>query len=81
MGGSTILGKNVLLAEDVGLTNGITLGDRCIVGAGSKVTRSWPADSVILGAPAQKMQDEKRQLVMIKKLARLYETVRELKKK
>jgi UDP-3-O-[3-hydroxymyristoyl] glucosamine N-acyltransferase len=79
MGGSTILGRNVLLAEDVGLTNGITLGDRCIVGAGSKVTRSWPADSVILGAPAQRMQDEKRQIVMIKKLSRLYEMVRELR--
>jgi UDP-3-O-[3-hydroxymyristoyl] glucosamine N-acyltransferase len=80
MGGSTVLGRNVLLAEDVGLTNGITLGDCCIVGAGSKVTRSWPADSVILGAPAQRMQDEKRQIVMIKKLSRLYEMVRELKR-
>jgi UDP-3-O-[3-hydroxymyristoyl] glucosamine N-acyltransferase len=80
MGGSTILGKNVLLAEDVGLTDGITLGDRCIVGACSKVSRSWPADSVILGAPAQLAQDEKRQIVMVKKLGRLYEMVREMRK-
>jgi UDP-3-O-[3-hydroxymyristoyl] glucosamine N-acyltransferase len=80
MGGSTVLGRNVLLAEDVGLTNGITLGDRCIVGACSKVSRSWPADSVILGAPAQRIQDEKRQIVMIKKLSRLYEMMRELKR-
>ena len=80
MGGSTILGKNVLLAEDVGLTNGITLGDRCIVAASSKVSRSWPADSVLFGAPAQRMEDEKRQLVMIKKLPQLFESVRELRK-
>jgi UDP-3-O-[3-hydroxymyristoyl] glucosamine N-acyltransferase len=81
MGGSTTLGKNVVLCEDVGLTNGISLGDRCIVGAGSKVTHSWPADSVILGAPAQRGEDEKRQIVLIKKLPRLYETVRELKRR
>ena len=80
MGGSTILGKNVLLAEDVGLTNGITLGDGCIVGASSKVQRSWPAGSIIFGAPAQRMQDEKRQLVFIKKLPRLYDTVRQLRR-
>ena len=81
MGGSTTLGKNVLLAEDVGLTNGITLGDRCIVGSCSKVSRSWPADSVLFGAPAQRMEDEKRQLVMIKKLPQLFESVRELRKR
>jgi len=80
MGGSTVLGKNVLLAEDVGLTNGITLGDGCIVGACAKVSRSWPAGSVLLGTPAQRMADEKRQIVLVKKLPRLYETVRKLKR-
>ena len=80
MGGSTVLGKNVLLAEDVGLTNGITLGDGCIVGASSKVSRSWPAGSVLLGAPAQPMADEKRLMVLIKKLPRLYDKLRRLEK-
>lgn len=80
MGGSTTLGKNVMLAEDVGLTNGITLGDRCIVAASSKVSHSWPAGSVLFGAPAQRIEDEKRQMVMIKKLPQLYETVRELRR-
>jgi len=80
MGGSTVLGQNVLLAEDVGLTNGITLGDNCIVGACSKVQNSWPANSVIWGAPAQKMADEKRKVVLLKRLPRIYDTVRDLKK-
>jgi len=79
MGGSTVLGKHVLLAEDVGLTNGITLGDGCIVGAASKVTRSWPAGSVIFGFPAQRKEDEKRQMVLVRKLPKLFETVKELK--
>lgn len=79
MGGGTVLGKNVLLAEDVGLTNGITLGDGCIVGGGSKVSRSWPAGSVILGFPAQKIADEKRQIAFIRRLPKLFEAVKELK--
>jgi len=79
IGGSTVLGKGVLLAEDVGITNNVTLGDGCMVGASSKVSHSWPAGSAILGAPAQKGADEKRQIVLIKKLPRLYETLRKLK--
>jgi len=81
MGGSTKLGKNVLILEDVGITNDVSIGDGAIVGASSKVSKSWPAGSVLLGAPAQKMEDEKRQIVFIKKLPRLYEQVRALRKK
>ena len=80
MGGSTVLGKGVLLAEDVGLTNGITLGDGCIVGGSAKVSRSWPAGSVLWGMPAQRMADEKRQLILMRRLPRIYKTVRELKR-
>ena len=81
MGGGTKLGKNVLLLEDVGLTNNITLGDGCIVGACAKVSRSWPAGSRLLGAPAQKAEDEKRKLVLEKKLPRLYDHIRDLRDK
>lgn len=81
MGGSTVVGKGVLLAEDVGLTNGITIGDRSIIGGSSKVSRSWPAGSVLWGFPAQPMEDEKRQVVLIKKLPRIYEAVKEIQKR
>lgn len=80
MGGSTVVGKGVLLAEDVGLTNGITIGDGSIIGGSSKVSRSWPAGSVLLGFPAQRMEDEKRQVVLIKKLPRIYEAIKEIQK-
>lgn len=81
MGGSTVVGRDTLLAEDVGLTNGITLGEGCIVGACAKVSRSWPAGSVLLGTPAQRMADEKRQLVLVKKLPKLYERVKKLERR
>jgi len=79
LGGSTILGRNVILTEDVGVTNGVKLGDGCIVGATAKVSRSWPAGTMLLGSPAQPAADEKRQIVLIKKLPRLYDTLRKLK--
>ncbi len=80
IGGSTEIGKNCILTEDVGVTNGVKLGDGCIVGASSKVGRSWPAGTLLFGTPAQPADAEKLQMVMLKKLPRLYETVRELKK-
>jgi len=79
MGGSTCIGRNALILEDVGITNNVTIGDGAIVGAGSKITKSWAAGAMLLGAPAQKMEDEKRQIVLIKKLPRLYKQLRELR--
>jgi acetyltransferase-like isoleucine patch superfamily enzyme len=32
---------------------GVTLGDRCIVGAGAVVTKSFPSNSVLAGVPAK----------------------------
>lgn len=80
IGGSTVIGKNVLLLEDVGVTNSVTIGDNTIVGAGSKVIRSCPPGSRLLGAPAQDGEAGKRLVVLLKKLPRLFETVREIKR-
>lgn len=41
---------------------GVTLGPRCIVGAGSVVTKSFPERSIVAGAPARlirKLNDDK----------------------
>ena len=35
---------------------GVTIGDRCTVGAGAVVTRDIPADSIAVGNPARVMR-------------------------
>lgn len=47
------LGDNVWIGGNATLLPGVTLGDNVVVGAGSVVTRSFPADVVIAGNPAR----------------------------
>jgi acetyltransferase-like isoleucine patch superfamily enzyme len=47
------VGKNCWLGSKVTILDGVTLGDGCIVAAGSVVNRSFPANSIIGGVPAK----------------------------
>jgi serine O-acetyltransferase len=46
------IGDHVYLAAGCRIIGAITIGDRCIVGAGAVVTRSFPSHSIIAGVPA-----------------------------
>lgn len=50
IGNACWIGAKAVILKDV------NLGDRCVVGAGAVVTRSFPADSVIVGVPGQLMK-------------------------
>jgi acetyltransferase-like isoleucine patch superfamily enzyme len=50
--GPTRLGDNVWCGAHVVITGGVTIGERCVIGANSVITQDIPAFSVAAGAPA-----------------------------
>jgi acetyltransferase-like isoleucine patch superfamily enzyme len=52
-GGDITIGKSCFLGYRASIMPGVILGEHCVVGANSVVTRSFPAYSMIVGAPAK----------------------------
>ncbi len=51
--GPTRIGANCWLGAHAVVTSGVTVGERCVVGAGSVVTHDIPPFSIAAGAPAR----------------------------
>ncbi len=51
--GPTRVGDNVWCGANVVVTSGVTIGERCVIGANSVVTADIPAFSIAAGAPAR----------------------------
>jgi acetyltransferase-like isoleucine patch superfamily enzyme len=51
--GPTRIGDNVWCGANVVVTSGVTIGERCVIGANSVVTRDIPAFSIAAGIPAR----------------------------
>jgi acetyltransferase-like isoleucine patch superfamily enzyme len=49
----TRIGQNCFIGGRALILPGVSVGDSCIVGAGSVVTRSIPANSIVAGNPAR----------------------------
>lgn len=54
-----VIGADVWLGAGVGVTDGVHIGDHCIVGMGAVVTRDLPAWSVAVGVPATVVGDRR----------------------
>lgn len=48
-----IIEENVFIGNNVTILKGVVIGENCVVGAGSIVTKSFPANLVIGGNPAK----------------------------
>lgn len=61
--GPVRIGRHVFIGFGSAVLPGVTLGDHCVVGARSVVTRSFPAYSMVVGMPARlvKVFDHDRQ--------------------
>jgi acetyltransferase-like isoleucine patch superfamily enzyme len=51
--GPTRIGDNVWLGANVVVTSGVTIGERCVIGANSVVIQDIPPFSIAAGAPAK----------------------------
>ena len=51
--GPTRIGDNVWCGANVVVTSGVTIGERCVIGANSVVTTDLPPYSIAAGAPAK----------------------------
>ena len=48
-----VIGNNIYFGTNVIILKGVTIGDNCIIGAGSIVNRNIPANSVATGNPCR----------------------------
>ena len=53
--GRICVGNNVYIGYGVTILRGVTIGDNCIIGAQSLVTKSLPANGVYAGVPAKRI--------------------------
>lgn len=51
--GKVTIGRNVYVARNCTFLKGVTVGNNCIVGYGTLVTRDVPADSIVAGNPGR----------------------------
>lgn len=57
-GGRPTIGDNVVIYAGSMILGDIVIGDNCIIGANSVVTKSFPANSVLVGSPARNINQK-----------------------
>jgi acetyltransferase-like isoleucine patch superfamily enzyme len=51
--GKVLLGDNIYFGKNCTILKGVTIGDNCIIGAGSLILNNIPSNSVAAGTPAK----------------------------
>ncbi len=52
-GEKCVIGNNVYLGANVSVIGDVSIGDNCVIGAGSVVVKDIPNNSVAVGVPAK----------------------------
>lgn len=78
VGGSTVLERGVVLAGGVAVTDHVRIGQGARVGGRSCVTKSVPAGETWAGYPAKAQRKWVRELYLLGKLERIWESVKTL---
>lgn len=81
LSGSVRLGDRVVMAGRSGAVGHVEVGDESQISAMTVVTRSVPAGSEMGGYPAVPMAEWRKQAVLSRRLANLYERLKALEKK
>ncbi|MDD4954114.1 MAG: UDP-3-O-(3-hydroxymyristoyl)glucosamine N-acyltransferase [Candidatus Omnitrophica bacterium] len=79
--GSTIIGKGVTIAGQAGVAGHLNIGDGVVVAGKAGVTKSVPAGGVVYGFPAKPHETALKISACVQNLPRLYQDLKELKKK
>ena len=69
--GSARIGDHVILGGKVGVSDHVTLGDCVVAGGGSVILSNVPAGRVVLGYPAQRMEQALASYRQVRRLPRL----------
>lgn len=78
--GSAKVGDNCMIGGQVGIAGHISIGNRVNIGAQSGIPNHVAENSNILGCPAIPIKDFARQVVLLKRLPELNDTVKRLQK-
>jgi len=78
--GSSKIGRGVILGAKVGINGHISIGDGVKVAGTSGVVKSVSAGQTVLGTPAEGQRDFMFRLALPKKVKRLTDNIKELKK-
>jgi UDP-3-O-[3-hydroxymyristoyl] glucosamine N-acyltransferase len=78
--GSVSTGDYVVCAGQVGIADHVHLGDGAIIGAKAGVHRDMPGGQSYLGAPAAPVAETTRQLMALRRLPEIRDTVKKMEK-
>ena len=79
--GSAVIGDRVVLGGKVGVADHVKIGSDVLVGAASAVASNIPSRNIMMGVPAVKRDEALRNVMAVRRLPRLFETVDALKKR